>query len=338
MPEKVAIVGLFLKKKDAAITQASELANLLRTKGYDVITVSGYQNKWLRILDIIFTLFRKRAAYNIAIVQFYSGKSFIWQYAAATIAKWLNKKLVFTVHGGGVPDKIKTKGEKYLALLRKADAVTAPSGYIIDVLKQYNINPQLVENTVRLQNYPFVKKQNIRPRLLWMRAFSDIYNPFMAVRLVAELKKKYPDVRLFMGGVDFGLLQQTKALANELNVSEYIEFVGFMDLEMKKHYAEKADIYISTNSIDNAPVTFLEMWALGLPVVSTNVGGIPYLIKNNEDGILVEDNDHVDMAEKISLLVEDSEKANDIINNGRTSVMSYDEEVVFTKWDKILTT
>jgi glycosyltransferase involved in cell wall biosynthesis len=171
-----------------------------------------------------------------------------------------------------------------------------------------------------------------------MRAFSDIYNPLMAVKVVAELKKKYPDIKIYMGGPDLGGLQATQKLIEELGLQDNIEIVGFMNFQAKIKYARQASVYISTNKIDNAPVSFLEMWAMGLPVISTNVGGVPYLVNDGENGLLIEQNDYTSMAEKVSKIFENKALADKLVNNGRTKVLNYDQNTVYEKWDKLLMT
>ncbi|MGN6477732.1 MAG: glycosyltransferase family 4 protein [Flavipsychrobacter sp.] len=334
--KKIIIVGLFPDVQQAPITQASELADLLRAHGYDVLTVSRHRDKWQRLTDIITTLFRRRSQYHVAIVQFYSGNSFIWQFIAAHIVKLLGKKLILTIHGGGVPAAIVKYRKRYLSVLNKADVITVPSGFIADSLGAYSLQTQIVENTIPLREYPSYNKEDIRPNILWMRSFGSIYNPLMAVRVIDVLKSYYPNVKMYMGGIDMGLLEETRQLIHELGLQHNIEIAGFMDAEKKKYYAEVCDVYMSTNRIDNAPVTFLEMWAMGLPIVSTNVGGVSHLVTDNEDGLLVADDDHKAMAEKIRLIIEYKTISSGLIEAGKEKVAAYDEEVVYHKWDNIL--
>jgi len=336
--KKVIIVGLFQDVDKAPVTQASELFTLLKNNGYSVLAVSKYRNKWLRLIHIIYKLLFYTNQYEIAVVQFYSGNSFIWQYIAVKIVKSLNKKLVFTIHGGGVPLSIKNKPTTYIPLLKQADNITVPSGYIANALNDYAIKSTLIENSIRLAKYPFVSKEQPRHTLLWMRAFSNIYNPLMAVRVVGELKKKYADIKMYMGGPDLGMLQETTQLILDLGLHGNVEIVGFLNLEAKIKYAQISSVYISTNKIDNAPVTFLEMWAMGLPIVSTNVGGVPYLIDDGDNGLLVEQDDYMSMAESISKIFENRVLADKLIEGGKHKVLRYDEHTVYQKWDNLLST
>ena len=96
-------------------------------------------------------------------------------------------------------------------------------------------------------------------------------------------------------------------------------------------------MYICTNKIDNAPVSFLEMMAMGLPIISTNIGGIPDLVTDNETALLVNDEDYKAMAKKIDYLINNTSEAKRLIANGRNYINRFSEENVFQKWDKLLT-
>jgi glycosyltransferase involved in cell wall biosynthesis len=187
-----------------------------------------------------------------------------------------------------------------------------------------------------LRSYPFIEKSNIKPQLLWMRGLAPIYNPAMAVRVAQELKMTYPDVKLYIGGTDMGLKNEIGHLINSLSLQENVELVGFMNHSKKTEYANKADIFISTSKIDNAPVCFTEMWAMGLPIVSTNVGGIPFLLENCKTGMLVNDDEALEMAAAVKRLIDSPTLAQEIITNGRKQAKRYSEEDVSIKWDTVL--
>jgi glycosyltransferase involved in cell wall biosynthesis len=331
----IIIVGLFRDEKKYPKTQASELAGILSSQ-YEIITVSHVYNRILRLLDIIFTLWWKRKQYDIGIVQFYSGNSFIWQYIACKLLKLLNKKLVITIHGGAVPERIDKYPSRYLSVINSADAVTCPSGFMISKLEKYNIYPALIENSIPVYQYTFLSKVIARPVLLWMRAFSGIYNPEMAVRVVKILKKEFPAIKLYMAGPDLGTLSQTKNLIYSLQLQDNIEIIGFLDIEKKRDYTEKADIFISTNRIDNAPVTFIEMWAIGLPVVSTDVGGVSHMVSNERTGLLCGVDDDHNMAMCISTLIKSPVLFQSIVQNAKGEVNNYSQQTVASKWKNLL--
>lgn len=335
--KRILIVGSFAQHGNNPPTQALVLANAMQKRGVMLLTTSKRANKWKRLTDIVFTMFTKASAYDIAIIQFYSGNSFIWQYIAVHIASLLNKKIVMTVHGGNVPIKLNSSiGNRYKRLLNIADLITVPSIFMQQELKKHGIASVLIENIIELSDYQFTEKTKIRPRILWMRAFSDIYNPLMAVRVLNILKRQYTDVKMVMAGPDLGMLWQTRELAHNLGLENNIDFAGFINNQQKNLLAADCDIYISTNRIDNAPVSFLEMWAMGLPVVSTDVGGVPYLLDDGATGIIAKNDDAQSMADAIASLIENQALSSSIINNAKIEVAAYDEGNVYRKWEEAI--
>src|SRR5690606_5008813 len=97
------------------------------------------------------------------------------------------------------------------------------------------------------------------------------------------------------------------------------------------------DIFINTSDIDNTPVSVIEAMALGLPVVSTNIGGIPYLIEEGKTGLLVNPNDPEAMAKKIISLLNDTDLAARLAQHGGEKTMEFDWELIKEEWNKVLT-
>lgn len=337
---KILMTGLFVSAKNKDLiyrTASDQLAEVLANYGHSLIKTSTQVNKYLRALDILLTIVLKFFSYKIAIVPYYgSSNAFIIENWSTIFLKLLGKKIILVVHGGGLPSRLKNNSNKYLSILKRATHVITPSPYLQQELKVYGIHCTVIENVVKLSDYSFHEKQIYAPKLLWMRAFSDIYNPEMAVRVFAQVKKYFPQATLVMAGKDLGTLPQTKTLAAELNVLDSIQFPGYVHTEQKNTLAKQTDIYLCTNRIDNAPVTFIEMMALGLPIVSVNIGGIPYLISSERNGLLVNLDDDTAMANAIIRLIENPLLTQQLVANGLVTSKNYDELVVLKKWENFL--
>lgn len=106
-------------------------------------------------------------------------------------------------------------------------------------------------------------------------------------------------------------------------------------MEGKILEGNQADIFINTNHIDNTPVAILEACAMGIPVVSTNVGGIPDLLHNGETGLLVPDGDVELMSRAIQRLLKDPELVSKLSRNGRELAMNSSWERVRPQWEKV---
>ena len=341
MKKRILIVGLFLSEKNKNNiyrTAADQLAELLSKYDYSVVKVSTHVNKILRFLDTFFSIIFYSKKYSIGIVPLYGGTfSLFWAESTTVLLKLLGKKIILIIHGGSIPGRMKNdfKANNYLRTIKRVDVVVCPSNYIIHALRKFNVDALLVENVLNLSEYEYHPKEKIRPHILWMRTFEEAYNPLMAIRVFAVLKKKYSNAKMIMAGRDNGLLESTKQLAYTINVIDSIEFPGYISNAMKNKIADDFDIYICTNKIDNAPVSVIEMMRLGLPVISVNSGGIPYLITNNYDGLLVEADDENEMVEKIIEVINDSNTALKLVKNGLNTCERYGEKPVLEKWKNI---
>jgi glycosyltransferase involved in cell wall biosynthesis len=149
------------------------------------------------------------------------------------------------------------------------------------------------------------------------------------------LKENYPQATLCMIGPDKeNMLDDCKKYASELNVA-----VTFMGKLSKKDWAKVSEdytIFINTTHFDNTPISVIEAMALGLPVVSTKVGGIPYLIENGVHGILVADADANAMCQAIKRIISDTDLKNYLVLNARNLVEKFDWNQIKNKWLELL--
>ena len=106
-----------------------------------------------------------------------------------------------------------------------------------------------------------------------------------------------------------------------LNKHDNFKWLGPLQYPDKvREYLTEIDVYALVSGIDMSPLTLQEAQLMKKPVVATNVGGIPELMKNNETGFLVEKGDADGWIEKLSLLINDKEKRKTMGENGRKFV------------------
>lgn len=338
--QHLLIIGIFWdgKKYKTARQAPDQLAEALEKHGHRLTRTSYYLNKYLRLIDTVATIIGKRNNYNTAIVPWFNGSgSYYWQEIASRLLRLLNKKIIVVIHGGNIPAQILVEPKKYQLTLKRADVIVAPSRFVADKLTRLEYNVEVIENLVELEKYPFHQKASFEMNLLWMRTIEPLYNPGMAIQVVKQLKQKGYSPKLYMAGqqkdgVFYLRLQQ---LVNEWRLQENVVFTGYADHAKKLALAADCDIYICTNKVDNAPVSIIEMMSLGLPVVSTNVGGIPYLVQDGVNGMLVDDDDAEAMAAKIEAVHLDPVLGNRLAANGRAYAKAFDVNVVVEKWEKL---
>jgi len=157
----------------------------------------------------------------------------------------------------------------------------------------------------------------------------------LAIKVLNSLKKIYPNATLCMVGPDSdGSLSETKQLADELNLE--VKFTGKLTKSEWIKLAEEYNVFINTTNFDNTPLSVIEAMALGLPIVSSNVGGMPYLIEHNVDGLLVSPNNDEVMSKAICRIMEHPLERENLIKNARFKVEQFDWEKVKTLWTQIL--
>jgi glycosyltransferase involved in cell wall biosynthesis len=212
----------------------------------------------------------------------------------------------------------------------------APSNYLYEAFyKNGYTNLVYIPNTIELQNYPFIKREVIVPKLLWVRSFSKIYNPIMAIKVLVELKKQYPNATLCMIGPkkDESYIASVRfAKKNKVEVN----FTGKLSKFEWINLSNSSNIFLNTTHFDNTPISVIEAMALGIPVVSTKVGGIPFLLEHEKNALLVSDNDVEDMTTQIKKLLKNPEQTNIIVENARETVNNFDWEIVKLKWIELL--
>ncbi len=335
----ILIIGSFYhpRNKRHYTSAAEQLAALFQKRHIPVITTTKRYGKISKLLSTLWAITRNSGQYGIAILPLYGTPlNFIWHQSAAVLLKLLGKKLIVVVHGGSIPGQISSGEQKFFKALHRADHVVCPSGFIADFLKPYGYNATVIENVLDVGSYPFQHKEIFRPHILWMRSFSAIYNPHMAVKVGISLAARHPDFRMLMAGSDHGQMEEIKTLIRQNGLEDKIQLPGYIGHTQKLYYAGAYDIFINTNNIDNAPVTVVENMAMGLAVVTVDTGGIPYLVNNETNGLVVARDDHEAMAKAIERIVEQPSLGAALCENARRRALDFDEAPVAAKWRALL--
>ena len=186
-----------------------------------------------------------------------------------------------------------------------------------------------------------LKERNfIQPNLFWVRSIHSIYNPEMAIKVLFELRKIQPQAKLCMvGPVKDGSIHKMKLLIKKLKLDDHVIISGKLAKEEWITLSSDYDIFINTTNFDNHPISIIEAMALGLPIVSTNVGGIPNLLVNDKTAKLVQPNDVSSMVSKILEYISNDYERIQISKSARdVAVENYNKEKNIQKWFKIINT
>jgi glycosyltransferase involved in cell wall biosynthesis len=285
----------------------------------------------LTVLKYWFDLFRQIPRYDI--IHVFSPSYFTFVYAsmgALVVAKIFGKKAIINYRSGEAEDFFSRWGKPLLLVLRRFDAIITPSEYLVDVFAKFDVKAASINNFISLEKYIYRDRTPLRPIFLSNRSLEPLYNIDCILRAFQIIQNKFPQAELVVAheGKERERLENVSAHLNLRNV----EFTGLVPQEKIQELYNAADIYLNTPNFDCMPGSLIECFASGLPIVSTNAGGIPYIVRDGETGLLVECGDHEALAEKATLLLENERYARKIIEQARTESEKYSWEHVGEKW------
>ena len=249
---------------------------------------------------------------------------------AVIIAKLLGKPVVLNYHSGEAPDHLRRSAVARFVLRRLVDVNVVPSPFLRDVFRSFEIEADVVPNIVDLRQFTYRVRDPLRPHLLCTRNFEPLYNLSCVLRAFAKIQAHYPAATLTLvgsGSQDITLREEAAALR-----VENVTFAGRVaPSEIHRYYAN-ADIYVQAPSIDNMPLSLLEAFASGLPVVSTNVGGVPSMLRHRIDGLLVADNNADALADQVIQLLVDPALARRLTESAYRTLGAYEWTGVRDGW------
>ena len=287
-------------------------------------------------MDMAFSVIRYGNKVDYVLIDTYSTANFWYAVYTGRLSQLFNIPYIPILRGGNLPERLKKSSYSSQKLFDNSFCNVAPSSYLLKKFEEHGFrNLEYIPNTVEIENYPFKYRSTIKPKLLWVRAFASIYNPMMAIKSLEVLLQDYHESELCMVGPEKdGSLEACKEYAKTKNLP--VTFTGKMGkkdwIDLSKNY----DLFLNTTHFDNTPVSVIEAMALGLPVISTNVGGIPYMLDDKVDALLVTDNSVSEMVESILYLLHNPDRVESIAKNARIKVEAFDWERVQTHWEKLL--
>jgi L-malate glycosyltransferase len=335
--KKVLYIGNKLGENAmGTVTTLDVLSTQLEVEGFTVYSASAKQNKIIRIIDMLFAVIKYRNRVDVVLIDTYSTLNFHYAVAVANLCRLFRLPYIPILHGGNLPQRLQKSRSKAYKLFKGAKTNVAPSKYLMDefAAEGYH-NLTYIPNTVEIEQYSFLLRKEINPKLLWVRSFAEIYNPMLALLVVEKLREEFPNVSLCMIGPEKdGSLQKCKAYAAEHQLP--VIFTGMLSKEGWRQRSKDYDIFINTTNFDNTPVSVMEAMALGLTVVSTDVGGVPYLIEDQKDGLLVPPDERDQFVDAIHKLCTNNELARSLSANARKKAEGFDWQNVKHHWFTLL--
>jgi len=334
----VLFAGNFYSAEGGSLSVCEELSGRLADSGWPVITVSRWRDPVRKLGEMVGTAWRKRAQYRVAQIDLFSGAAFTWAEAVAWTARRAGRPFVLTLHGGNLPEFAARSPHRVRRLLRAAAAVTAPSPFLREGMRPYRDDIIELPNALSLEAYRYRTRDIASPNIVWVRALHDIYNPVLVPRVLAQLVGEVPGIKVIMVGPDKGdgSLQRTLQAAASLGVGAHLEFIGGVPKRDVPALLDRGDIFLNTANIDNAPMSVSEALASGLCVVSTAVGGIPHLLRDGVNALLVPADDEMAMAAAVRRVLVEPGLAQQLSRAARARAEAFEWSAILPQWEQLL--
>jgi len=290
-----------------------------------------YARTVVNTLATLILLIVRLPRYDIAQVYAASYFSFLLAPAPAVLlAKLYGKRVIMHYHSGEAEDHLSHWYWMAAPVIRLADAVIVPSGYLVDVFARFGLRARAIFNIARPDKYQFRGRKPFRPVFFTSRLHEPLYNVPCVLRAFALIQGRYPEARLTVGG-DGWQRRRLEQLARDLKLRNTI-FTGRIPFDRMPAVYDAHDIYLTATDIDNMPSSITECFASGLPVVTTNAGGLPYIVKHEETGLMVERDDHEALAANAIRLLEDQELADSIVRRAKEECTRYAWPQIKEQW------
>lgn len=333
--KKILYLGNKLSQHGINATTVETLGARLAELGYDVHSFSSQKNPILRLCAMLLGIVKHRTS-DFILIDTYSTTAFWFAFCCSQVARLFRIPYVPILHGGNLPERLQHHPFWCQLIFKNAYHIVSPSAYLVTKFALFGYTTvSCIPNAITLSDYIFTPRTFFAPNLLWVRAFDQIYNPQMAVTVFSLLQQKYPKATLTMVGPDKdSSLQDTKNYADALGLK--VTFTGKLSKAAWTDLAQDHAVFINTTHFDNMPVSVLEAMALGLPVVSTNVGGIPFLITHDTTGFLVADGDAEAMAREVEKLLTHPAATQNVVDQAYHFVSQMDWDKVAPLWTILL--
>jgi len=333
----IVFVDRFRQQTGSYPPQAAGLIERLGARRWAMQVASSEPARISFLFDMLAALVGRRRDYSIACISVFSGPAFIWAEAATVLLRLLGKPYIAVLRGGNLPSFAERWPGRVRSLLSAAALVAAPSRYLQISMCPYRSDIRLLPNAIDLPSYTFRVRANPSPRLIWLRAFQATYNPDLALSVLARLLPECQEASLVMVGPDKGdgSLQAFRGRARELRLESHVEYAGLVRKPDVPAWLDRGDIFINTTNVDNTPVSVIEAMACGLCIVSTNVGGVPYLLEHEVDALLVPPNDAEAMAVAVRRILSEPGLAEKLSRNARMKAECFDWQVVLPQWESL---
>lgn len=334
---RLTIVGPLPPPAGGMANQTQQLAELLAAAGAEVRVVQTngtYRPAWVSSLPVVRAGFRLlpyllrlwAAAGRSDLFHVMANSGWSWHLFAAPairIAAWRGVPVVVNYRGGEAAAFLARSHRSVRSTLARATIVAVPSGFLQKVFGDFGIAADVVPNIVDLGRFrPATSGRQRGAHLVVTRNLEPIYDNATALRALAIVRGRQPAATLTIAGSG-PELAALQALAAELGVADAVRFAGRLDRDAVAALYRDADIALNPSTVDNMPNSLLEAMASGVPIVSTDVGGVPFIVQDGTTALLVPPGDPRSMADAALRLLDNPAEAARLAASGLETARRY---------------
>jgi glycosyltransferase involved in cell wall biosynthesis len=295
---------------------------------------SALSMKYVRtLITLVLYLARLRAEIGRAdVLHVFTPGYFSFYLAPASallLGRLLGKRIILNYHDGRAGDHLAHWPIARL-VMRLADTIVVPSDYLVEVFARFGFSATRIHNVAETDPVRYRERRPLRPIFLHNRGLAPEYNPACTLRAFAIIQRRYPEARLTIAHSG-PLRGQLEMLARSLGLRE-THFIGPVSRQEMAALYDSADIYLMSPNADNMPLSLLECFASGLPIVSSSAGGIPNVVEDHRTGLLFPPNDHQAMAACALRLLEEPRLAARLAKNARAEFEKYAWRHIGPQW------
>lgn len=311
------------KSSGGISVQVDLLKKHLSNDGYIVDVFSTKVPNWRRLL-LFFSLQHTAKKYDILHIHCCSSWGFAPAILGIAVGKLLGKRIILTYHGGDAAVFFAKYPRFVKHWFLRSDINIALSVYIGKEFEKLGVPYMIIPNVIEFDNSNYREKIVIHPQFICTRAHEELYNIPCILRAFQTVQSQLPEASLVLVG-DGSQHGELVEMVKNMNLKNVV-FTGRIDNNKIYDYLANADIFLSTPRIDNMPVSVLEAMNAGLLVISSRVGGIPYIIHEGETGLLFNENDDKALAVLMQWALSHQHDCIQIIHNAKHDVSKYNWE------------
>lgn len=345
----IGLIGPLPPPYGGMANQTRQLCNLLKSEGIQVSIVqtnAAYKPKiagnirgvraFFRIIPYLLKLWGLAGKADVMHVMANSGWSWHLFSAPAVWIGWLRKTPVIINYRGGEARGFFNRSIRWVKpIMMRASVVIVPSGYLEKIFSDFGFSSDIIPNIINLERFRPKNAEMLNasstPHIVVTRNLEPIYGIPTAIKAISILQKTWPNVRLSIAGSG-PQRRELEELVEQLNLGEVVIFTGKLNPDEVAALYQQADVMLNPTTVDNMPNSVLESLACGVPVVTTNVGGVPYIVENEKNALMVNAGDAEAMAKQVSRLLKDPALTRDLVSAGLEEVAQFKWSVVKNKW------